>query len=498
MSNNSAQPLNPILNLGPNEFLTGVSPSPHLQNAGVFASAPGITPFRNPTQGSVDTGLLQASPTFVTNVGSGTIVDAPIALAKQPTGSGKVFALGNAGHLYQYDAITYLNFSDKRSGTPITSPREGLFIFRATAGSDFLYYMQNTQIGRWDLAGAYPTGWTDNWATGLTNNIHAVHPFSKAVYYTNDNNIGSITDVSGTPTNTVNALILQPGFFATCIADDGQNITAGVTNNFADNRIQAISKIIFWDTQSLTWQKEWLIPDPYVIGMVRIGGSPNILIRGSYGLYICSYYNPPQYVRPLQSISASYPNSIISMFDGALFIDRDNNNLPIASYWGKVMPTAPNAYFQLFNVPNQSSSLTLTLLDTDAPAGFLVGNGNDAGGGAVNRLLRYRFSDAGTTGAIADTIYFDFPSNMQINRADVIFGDALATGDSLKVDFITAESDAALTGQSQTITYATEGAIRYKRTFPNFITNQLKLRLTFQGGNPKVRRLIVYGYPVNS
>lgn len=119
-----------ILSLGQDQLTSGLSRGKHNQKSGVWYSAPGMNPFVNDDD-LIGTISASSAPTDITGA---VVVDTPIVAISQTTGAstGTMYISGNAGHIYTVDLSGDNNPVDVRSATPITSPANGLAIFKST------------------------------------------------------------------------------------------------------------------------------------------------------------------------------------------------------------------------------------------------------------------------------------------------------------------------------------------------------------------------------
>src|SRR3954468_15978532 len=117
-----------ILELTEREFLTGIAPSALVQDKGLWSDMHDTTVIRDTFVGDTDLGLLQAvAPNTTPDI---TFTDNPICYTPAISGANdKAYFMGDAGHFYEYD-ISAGTSTDKRSGTPISNPANGLIIFQ--------------------------------------------------------------------------------------------------------------------------------------------------------------------------------------------------------------------------------------------------------------------------------------------------------------------------------------------------------------------------------
>lgn len=466
-----------ILSIDQSQIMSGLAIGDYMQNTGLWSSAPGLNPFIESTSLR---GLIAGS-SAPTDITGSTVVDTPIAGKTRVTGSGtgSLYILGSSGHLYSIDISGDNNPSDLRSGTPISNPANGLEIFKPNGGTEYLYYWQTGQIGRWNLSGSYPTGWTDNWSTSLESTAyHPTHQFLEAVWYGNKDRIGCLSGSS--PTNTLNALDFPSDFLVTDLTDDGTYLVASITKNLGDNVMLAENRIIFWDTFSSSWQREWYIQDSAINTIYSRYG--NIFVVGGRGLWMCNFVSPPTLIRPLTSsnnVSYGYANAIAGMGDGIIFGNQ------LTSY-GKIIPEAPRAFF----TPYAGHTGDVSLIVKDGRVNRMwVGT-------ATPKLYRYNTATNGTASQFS-TIFIDLKRRFKIKQLDFIIPNGLGSGDVVAVVGQSPETNTTFVP----VSYANFGGVYRVKTVPNssghaLETELLQLKLTISGGTPSIKRIDIWGEAV--
>lgn len=471
------------------DFLTGIAPSAHTERGGLFATADGVTPVYNPGGVSdVENGLLQPGPA-PTEITGGVVVDTIMAATSGfPSTTQLACFLGNDGHFYRL--LTNGTLSDLRSGTPITTPRSGLVIWKPTASADSgVLYWQNSQIGLWDGSGSYPTGWTDNKWTGLRNTLHPAHVFQNQVYYGNGWELGALEDDgAGSTTHTTNKLRFDGKHLITSISDDGAYLVIALTENQDTADINASNKIIFWDTFSPLQNREHIIRDPFIYNLTRMGNT--VIAFGQNGIYQVTFDGGVQKL-PYSVEAFGTPGDVLSGF-GTYRADVFNqsalifaNDTTINSI-GQLSPELPGAYFTPFKVP--AGGTPSCVFTNFATGSIYVAIDND-------KLYRYDFNNATRETAVSfRTIYFNVKQKVQINRIDVVFGEPLASGDSFSVAL---KTDADTSVQSfGSATFTADGAIRRKSLYGNVSVEadeQIAIEGTFTAGAVKIKSIHVYG-----
>lgn len=478
----------PIIRLTRDDFLTGLSGSAFSGQGGIFYKAKGVSAIRD--IGSAEesnTGLLIASPAGVYG-GSGVVVDTPVAGAKDYSSTVLyLYVLGSSGHLYRKTNDS-TNPTDLRSSTQISNVANGIAIFQPRGGTKYLYYWQKQQIGRWDLSGSYPTGWVDNQYTGLENTtMHPTHKFLDYVFYGNDYKIGRLADDgAGGVTHSTNVLDFPQNLQVTALEDDGVYLVAALSADKDNVGALAEAKIIFWDTFSSSWQREYSIGDT-IVDMHSIG---NVVYGiGRKGIYIISFGGGVQKIWDDGTNVMSGSNRVIgpgclsSYNDALIWADSDGS----VGLLGKPSPKLRASVHKPI-VPNSGSSVSFV----DGEFAFLnvvVGDSNPAL--AFYGMLVGSDSSVTDTDVTAQTRYIDLKNKYDIHRVDVVFGEPLASGDSLTVS-VYSDEDTAATAFG-TVTTAGRKRFSLFPTTPIIGAENISIGLTYGGGAPKVSAIEVYG-----
>lgn len=470
-----------ILELSEKHFLTGIAPSSQVQDKGLFSEAVGITPVRDPFLESDNLGLLQAAPSPTDLTGS-TVVDVPWAWTTDVSGDRYFYAWGNAGHLYRIDLSGDNSPSDIASGAAVSNPAASVFWYKHSNGDDYVYYFQLTQIGRWDISGAW-AGRTDNYKTGLQSTAyHGAHRFLDRVYFCNGRYVGQLVDDgAGGFTMTATALDAEGDDRVNCLSDDGVYLVAGITKNqSSDTLVHGNTRIIFWDTNSSSWQREWSIPDASIQAIRRVGSVMQAIT--SRGLFAFTFSSPPVPVLPLLTTavvpSASLPGHYAAdVIREAILIGGDAR----ISTFGKLAPQMPNAFLQ----PYGGFTGTLCMVASSAKTSdIFVGTSS-------SKLYRLKLTGAPQTGVNAKTIFIDLGRWWQIGRIVIEFASQLASGDNLNIDVQPDDTTSAT--DWGTASYASHGAIRSKELYGSQEARKLRLIFNFNGGTPRIRRVEVWG-----
>lgn len=477
-----------ILSLSPKEWVTGVSQGSHF-GSGIWSSATGINPFIAPYRGNSTEGLLQASPS-VTDLTASVIVDTPIGWTNDYAVNGdQTLYIQGTGTLYSLNIVTNSSLTALRS---VSNMANGIVAFKATGETKYLYYFQKTQIGRYDFVSTY----VDNWATGLDNTVHhPTHRFFDVIFYGNGDTVGSIRDAGGTATNNINELDVGAEFTITTLSDDGAYLVIGITKNTgAAGQSQAFNttKILFWDTNSSSWEKEWDLDAPDIISIKKKGSALYALT--STGLYVFNYATAPQKVVNLDyadnaSVNSTYGShySMDVLGDGVIWGGTSRLH-----YYGKMTPKASTAYHQPYSVPSGTAFLVCSSARFNT---LYVGTNTPKFG-------YHDYSGNGTpaTGISAESIWLDLADRYSIERIDVILGSVLTTGDSVNIDVASIEEPSFTPfGGTNAVSYTNFGAkSRVKLLNSSIEAENLKIKPTFVAGTVKIKRIDIWGDKIDT
>ena len=484
----------PFLRLTPKEFLTGIAPSAHTGRGGVFFKADGVTPVYDPGgTASVENGLLQAGPAPTDFTGS-VVVDNIIAgVASSFTGAAHLYMLGSSGHFYD-KAVGSGTPTDLRSGTQITNPASGLVVWSPAGGTPLCYIWRQNKIDTWNMSGTYPTGWTaDVYSITQGNNstiLKPVHKFVGNVYYGNGDLLGAITDAgSGTASHSSNVLDFPTRELITGLADDGRYLVIATTENAAEQSDTfARNYIRFWDTNSTSWTREWPIRDPFIWAVKHLGGGV-IHAYGQYGVYEGTFDFGFKKILPRMigfgtggDLTSGYGCSRATVYNNDTLLFATDTTIDTL---GKPSPDLQSAYLKPFKVPSAVGTPTFVSADLDPGRVYVATDGP--------KLYGYDFNGSTRdTGVTAQTVYFPVPSKTTVKRVEVVFGEPLASGDSVSVSIYKDEDTAAVS--FGTAAYASQGAARRVSMSKSItVDSQLSVLITFTAGAAKIRAIELYG-----
>lgn len=492
----------PLFTLGPKQFLSGIAQGAH-DLGRLWYKADGITPMAEAATGAnTKNGLLMVGAAGISISGIvDTVIDGTTTFMG---GVATALLLGDEGHFYSMqmdspsiDAPTpgSDSFTDLRSGTPITNARSGLQVLEC-ASTSYAFYFQSGQIGRATANAfrgidAYPTGWTDDYFDSAddveSDSVRTPHRFNDGIYYANQRWVGVISsDGTTTPVHNGHALDLPSGYRALAITDDGTYLVIVCCENDKRYGARGRTRVLFWDTFSASWVREYYISEPYVSGARNIGGVPEVIGRNAVWRCTLSGAKRDLTRKPGVYQSQMLGNRAHSIYGQALIWGGDTpSGNKVLHTLGSLDDTMPSTYM----TPVLLGSNNITFVSAEIYEGHVV-VGTDG-----NDIKAYPLS-GGTpqTGAVAQTVYIPLEYETDINHVSITFANPLASGDSISLSLLKDEDTPAV--DFGTASFAVDKAIRRKRLNSAITADeQVSLKLTYTAGAPKLKTIKVYGTP---
>lgn len=305
--------------------------------------------------------VLPSSSNYGGNGGAQTVGDY-IYCGVRTSRNGENYFGGSAGAIYRQDAdpsVTLDNTSTNNSN-----------VSNMIEYKNYLYYAQNTTIGRGNLATSNPITCDHNWQTGLTSSTW------KPMVVSSDNNlyIGHDQYVAkwDDTTFTLQALDLPDDYIIQDMDDFGIQYLAIGANS--QNTSQS-SKIYLWDRLASTWNDEIPVPEKNIYSMLTVNGvlwflagTRNISLyaiplgsrspiklkewKSEYVLNEASvaYPNAITYRdgRVFFAISGVYRNTSLTTPSGIFSVSADINNLDFQGHYLREDNTPSSQYYYYF------------------------------------------------------------------------------------------------------------------------------------------------------
>lgn len=235
-------------------------------------------------------------------VSGATVVDLVKWIVSGVPNDTSYYFYGDTGHIYKQTSA--LSWSDLR--TVASSNGQGFELH-----DDYLYYTQNTQIGRYGPLSGSPS-FTDNWQTGLndtsTTKFAPVKAFKEGFAVGHGNNLGwwDGTVWQGT------RLTLPKGYAIRCLEVIDEYLVMGAWKGTSLSDSEE-GIILFWDGTATTFNEFKQLPEG---GFNALLNSRNRLfsIAGSSG-YIYLNYNPFLKVHRIPKLPIS---KTVEVFPGAV------------------------------------------------------------------------------------------------------------------------------------------------------------------------------------
>ena len=473
----------------------------HAERGGLFYNAAGVTPlFDAGSALSVNNGFLMAGAagTLVGGTLGGNIIS-----GIQDGGPGPIFqSAGNFGAIFACsdNKIYKLLFSagvpsgSATSALTITSALTGdIAVFTDSSNVARLFYRRTTHIGRYNPSG---TVQEDTWlaTTDYFGAMHVHYGLNKIIF---GNGGGKIGVIHSDMTSTLAALTFDGQSFATAIGDDGIYAIIAITKNIgADTTALFESQILIWDGSTTTgFLRNYPITDPFIYAIRKT--PTGVFAFGSTGIWQVAFdgvrkvfsHSPGVYT--LAGTTGPHYGNATSFFSDALLWGGQvgSSTARAVKSLGKLDSAALSAYLHPIL---GTASTNITYVDGQLIKGqIFIGDSTPQ--------LKYYPIGSGTpqTSVSAQTVYFQLPIKYNITHVDVVFGEPLASGDSMSIQLKSDEDTAVTPATALAATYADDGAIRRKRVkVINYIAeSQLSLVINFVAGAVKIKRIDIYGSP---
>jgi len=466
-----------ILSIGTKEIMSGISQDDQIVSGGIWYTVDGMNPFISRNIGAV---TFTQAPTEI-----GAISGSATSMAFDGASG---YILTDTGNLHKIsDSFGTPTISNIRVAASISSPAIGLEMFQSMAGDKYLYYWQAAQIGRFNLTGTYPTGFTDNWHAITSSATHPTLRIDDRIFFGSGNYVEYLYDAGADADVTTTALDLPKEYTITALGTDGEYLIVAASKNAGVLNSYNETMLVYWDWKNNlpSWSKIHYVPEEKITAIQTVAGVQYAVgVRGTYAFNIST---SPKLVR--KDISSSTKPQTVGVYADALTYATGSK---IGTY-GKIIPSSPNALFKPILDPANKS---ITCIKTDV---------------SINRMFYcsdkayYVNPQSASTDystllfSSIDTAYINLGNSYRINRVDFIFSSLLASGSSIGTITLSGhggkDTQAVFTG----IYYTVDGAVGSASSKPiaeDFVGDELSFGATLYG-SVKIKRIDFYGEEIN-
>ena len=376
----------------------------------------------------------------------------------------------------------------------------------------YLYFAQDTTIGRYDLTST----WDDSWQTGLNN---APHPMKvsadKKLYIGNGQYVSSWDDA----TFTSNALDLGSNWEVQTLDDFGWRYLAIGASRLDSSGQPLEAKIFLWNRTSSSWNDEIRIPENNISAMIFAGGYLWYWAGESANLYVTP--DASRVSNKILSFKKEKENNLIvyrnavTMRRGTIYFALSDTN-PTTDFGLDVHPNNPTGIYSFpvnpanfsLNIPYRLYDLVETyrslrqVYNSDSSNMLYFSLSTYTGFSTIKRLMRESTSSAtenlyGGTGTY-ESFKFEVP-----------------TGKRMITEYFGVECDPLPANTLFSLSYKKDGDTSWTSVISNFQTDNatekkvlkriraksLQLRLDISGGGtfnrPFIKKVYVTGHLEN-
>jgi len=439
--------------LGPKQFVGGMASGKYLTD-GFFYTNTGINPFSTASAyGILRQGLKLTQ--------FGTPSDDIKNIIQHV---GDFFGYGDDGYLYDINPLTP-ELAVLDSGNEATrNGARGLTIYNQ-AGTDYLFYFHDTDFGRYDLTSTYDNDYGSTVPTGAIALQDAPHPtkvWNGILYFGNGRYVGTL---DGTTLND-KALTLPQGYEVKDI--DIFNNYVAIAISTSSNSYLNKHKLILWSTiNSAQWEYEYDIPDK----VTALELNPDGLILFGNAVWLFDGQN-------FHKIDELYLSTTVepggTYFHRGLTFWKDND--VIYSY-GK----QPDGKKTVQAITDDAGSDGALIPIWQYHNRFLISK-------STNKIASY---NGDKNGAQATTIFIPLDGPYKVRYIQFSL-ETLTTNDGISWNLYNENS----TLKSDTITYASDGALKLKTTQLNSseISYFLCLNLdysSYDSGDLQIKQIVI-------
>lgn len=499
----------PLLTISSKDFQSGIAMlGAHAERGGLFYKAAGITPLFD-AGGALanENGFLMSSDAgTAASYGSvtGNILNA-IPHDQSAIANCNMIAVTSANKIcrVEFDSNGAPNGALTTIFTAGGTMTPGIAFIEFPDGNKYILYRQTTNLGSYETGGSTQNDTLQGLTADFFGSLHFHYALNKFFMGNGTGKICSMTVGATLAASTfkTDALTFDKTSIATDISDDGQYVVIAITRNTtATTTMLYDSKILYWDGSSTTgYLKDFTITDPLIYALRKT--PMGLFAFGITGIWQVSFdgvkkiFNHSPGIYTASGASAlHYGRGATSFFSDALLwggMVGSTNTVTAVKSLGKLDSAALSAYLNPFLGPVAKN---ITFVSGQLSKGYVFVADD------TPQLKYYQVGGGGAaTGVTAQTVYFPLPQPVDITHVDVIFGEPLASGDTLDLD-IFKDEDTAVTDFGS-VSYDANKTIRryqFRQAGGGFmnVNQQLALKLTFTAGAVKIKRIEVFGQAV--
>jgi hypothetical protein len=485
-----------ILSLGEQDWIKGICPSDDSSMGGTFISADGFDP-------SIRIGKLYSGGSVVSITGAGGIpTDTPMFFCPHTATDLTPFyyILGDAGKVYKYNHND-LTLTDSSSSFLTTNSIGGSF----NQYNDNFIYARKHDLIKHGLISATSTTPTNTVLGAINHPVNLEATFRPPTlvapdgnfYIANLTNTNSVLDKYDGTTFTKEVLDWSKDDIPIGLDSDGQYIVIATTNQYSGGTLGK-SRILFWDTFSPSWVREYTIPSTDTITALKKNGDYFYAFTRS-AIYRFNFNYSPQKVIGTQGGSSTYyyfgASAVGIWNDNLLFSGIGSDAAGSANHlyeYGSIIPGQQNVFWSP-GVVNTTHSIVS--METKTYGGYRIFMGADGSMTGHHLLAGY----AGTLpiSPTAKTPFIDLGGEFKIEAIKLVT-DTLSAGKAIT---ITAKGEPTADNFfSDSFSFAKHGAKSsiklYGKGTASSVVNQIQLSITYTG-LPALKRLEIWGSPVD-
>ena len=465
-----------ILTLGEQDWLSGLCPSENTSIGGLFYQANGLDIAREP-------GFLMAgfNPT---DIGGKTVVGTIKKFVSNLEGvTHYLYGVDDSGRVYKINTGTDAVSNISSSLNITSSVGNGLEIY-----NDYLIYIKNTEVRKYGLLSGTPSDSSVDvnlgQPSGVTlNHPSIVHPNGNlyiADYNSSDNRVE--VDMYDGTNYYHNVLNLPKEDKIIKFATDGYYLIILTSTNPSNPGSKGKSKILFWDTTSDSFNRQYIIPGEYgATNMFFYQKTNSVLVFTPYIMYETNYDIAPREYLKADSLDGMYSfNSYgVDYHFGNLLFSYDDD---IYMYGSPYKGVNNVVWSPVSGVGTGITALKSVLMNRIYVAS------------ASNKL--YCLKTGQQSGVMGETHYIDLRAKWKITGVKLVTS-LLASGQSVGININ------EMSGLNNIIQgsfgYSTHGAVTSGKILTQGTgkteAEQIQIQITLNG-NVKLKRLEVWGEPI--